>query len=158
MVFGVVSSGGHIMLHHIFEVSLKVKTQVYLDVLKCVGIPWCNQVIGGSHWLWQKNSAPAHKSKETQAWLQKKCYDFVAFSHCPLLPRPELAGLLPLVIRREHHQREPDRRHPPRFRRRLWKRHAPSSWSVSRRWLRLKVATSNWYKLYCIIITCIDFF
>ena len=63
----------------------------------------------------------------------------------PLLPRPEPAGLLRLVIRREHHQHDfpqhqsqPDRRHPPSeyspsSRWRLWKRHAPSSGSVSRR-------------------------
>ena len=36
-------------------------------------------------------------------------------------------------------------------RRCLWKRHAPSSGSVSRRWLRLKVATFNRYLLYYII-------
>ena len=47
MVFGVVSSEGHIMPPHIFEVSLKVNTKVYLDVLKSVVIPWCNQVAGG---------------------------------------------------------------------------------------------------------------
>ena len=41
-------------------------------------------------------------------------------SLAPLLPRPEPAGLLRLVIRREHHQHDlpqhqsqPDRRHPP---------------------------------------------
>ena len=34
---------------------------------------------------------------------------------------------------------------------RLWKRHAPSSGSVSRRWLRLKVATLNRCQLYYII-------
>ena len=50
---------------------------------KCwsVVIPWCNQVAGGKPWVWQQDSAPAHKSKETQAWLQKECYDFVPFSH-----------------------------------------------------------------------------
>ena len=37
------------------------------------------------------------------------------------------------------------------LRRRLWKRHAPSSGSVSRRWLRLKAATLNRYQLYYII-------
>ena len=47
MVFGVVSSEGHIMPPHIFEVGLKVNTKVYLDVLKIVVIPWCNQVAGG---------------------------------------------------------------------------------------------------------------
>ena len=83
MVFGVVSSEGHIMPPHIFEVGLKVNTKVYLDVLKCVVIPWCTQVAGGKPWVWQQDSVPAHKSKETQAWLQKECYDFVPFSHWP---------------------------------------------------------------------------
>ena len=83
MVFGVVSSEGHITPSHIFEVGLKVNTKVYLDVLKSVVIPWCNQVASGRPWVWQQDSAPAHKSKETQAWLQKECSDFVSFSHCP---------------------------------------------------------------------------
>ena len=81
MVFGVVSSEGHIMPLHIFEVGLKVNTKVYLDALKSMVIPWCNQVAGGRPWVWQQDLAPAHKSKETQAWLQKQCYDFVPFSH-----------------------------------------------------------------------------
>ena len=93
---------------------------MYLDVLKSVVIPWCNQVAGGRPWVWQQDSALARKSKETQAWLQKECYDFVHFSHWPpLLPRPEPTGLLHLVIRWEHHQHDlpqyqsqPDRRHP----------------------------------------------
>ena len=86
MVFGMVSSEDHIMPPHIFEVSLKVNTKVYLDVLKSVVIPWCNQVAGGRPWVWQQDSAPAHKFKETQAWLQKECYDFVPFFHCPPPP------------------------------------------------------------------------
>ena len=90
MVFGAVSSEGHIMPPHIFEVGLKVNTKVYLDVLKSVVSPWCNQVAGGKPWVLQQDSAPAHKSKDTQAWLQKKCYNFVPFSHCPpsLSPPP----------------------------------------------------------------------
>ena len=76
MVFGVVSSEGHIMPPHIFEVGLKVNTKEYLDVLKSVVIPWCNKVAGGRPWVWQQDSTPAHKSKETQAWLQKEYYDF----------------------------------------------------------------------------------
>ena len=76
---GVVSSDGHIMPPHIFEVGLKVNTKVYLDVLKSVVIPRCNQMAGGRPWVWQQDSAPAHKSKETQAWLQKQCYDLNYF-------------------------------------------------------------------------------
>ena len=87
MVFGVVSSEGHIMPPHIFEVGLKVNTKVYLDVLKSVVIPWCNQVAGDRPWVWQQDSAPAHKSKEIKAWLQKECYDFYPSLTVPLLPR-----------------------------------------------------------------------
>ena len=79
MDFRVISSEGHIMPPHIFEVGLKVNIKVYLNVLKSAGIPWCNQVAGGRPWVWQQDSA--HKSKETQAWLQKECYDFLSFSH-----------------------------------------------------------------------------
>ena len=39
MVFGVLSSEGHIVLPHIFHVGLKVNTKVYLDVPKSVVIP-----------------------------------------------------------------------------------------------------------------------
>ena len=83
IVFGVVSSEGHIMPPHIFEVGLKVNTKVYLDVLKSVVIRWCNQVAGGRPWVWQQNSVLAYKSKETQAWLQKECYDLVPLSYWP---------------------------------------------------------------------------
>ena len=133
---------------HIFEVGFKVNTKVYLDVLKCVVIPWCNQVAGGRPWVWQQSSAPAHKSKETQAWLQKECYDFVPFSHGPS-SSPDLNPLdyfvwshventtnmtkasLITAIRRVFAELPPA----------LVEKHAPSSRSVSRWWLRLKVAT-----------------
>ena len=86
MVFGMVSSEGHIMPPHIFEVGLKVNTKMYLDVLKSVVITWCNQVAGGRPWVWQQDSAPGHKSKVTQAWLQKECYEFVPFTLYPPPP------------------------------------------------------------------------
>ena len=99
------------------QVGLKVSTKVYLDGLKSVVIPWCNQVAGSRPWVWQQDSAPGHKSKETQAWLQKECDDFVPFSHWP--PSSPDLNLLRLVLRREHHQHDlpqqqsqPDRRHP----------------------------------------------
>ena len=47
MVFGAVSSEGHIISPQSFEVGLKVNTKVYLDVPKGVMIPRCNQVAGG---------------------------------------------------------------------------------------------------------------
>ena len=162
MDFGVVSSGGPIMPPHIFEVGLKVNTKVYLDVLKSMVIPWCNQVAGGRSWVWQQDSAPAHKSKETQAWLQTKCYDFEPFSHCP----PPSSTWTRWTTSFDHTSRKsptwppttpkpawspPSAEYSPSSRRRLWKRHAPISGSVSRRWLRQKAATLNRFQLYYII-------
>ena len=124
MVFGVVSSEDHIMPPHIFEVGLKVNTKVYLEVLKSVVIPWCNQVAGGKPWVWQQDSVPVHKSKETQLRLRRSATTLYPSLTGPLLPRPEPSGLLRLVIRREHHQHDlpqhhsqSDRRHPPSIRR-----------------------------------------
>ena len=86
---------GHIMPPHIFEVGLKVNTKVYLCVLKSVVIRWCNQVAGGRPSVWQQDSALVHKYKETQAWLQKECYNFVPFSHwLPYLDTPPLDYLV----------------------------------------------------------------
>ena len=162
MVFGVVSSEGHIMPPHIFGVGLKVNTKVYLGVLKCVMIPWCNRVAGGRHLVWQQDSAQAHKSKETQAWLQKECYDFVPVSHWP----PPLPTWTRWTTSFGHSSRTsptwpptrpkptwspPSAEYSPSSRRRFWKRHASSSGYVSRRWLRLKAATFNRCQSYYII-------
>ena len=160
IVFGVVSSEGHIMPPHIFEVDLKVN-KVYLDMLKSVLIPWCNQVAGGRPWVWQQDSALAHKSKETQAWLQKDCNDFVPFSHWPPLPptwtrwttsfgyTSRTSPTWPPTIPKPAWL--PPSEYSPSSHWRLWKLHAPSSRSVSRRWLRLKAATLNRCQLYYII-------
>ena len=162
MVFGVVSSEGHIMPSHIFEVGLKVNTKVYLDVLKSVVIPWSNQVAGGRPCVCQQDSALAHKSKETQAWLQKGCYNFLPFSHWPSHPQTWTRWTTSLA----HTSRTsptwppktpkpawspPSAEYSPSSRWRWWKRHAPSSGSVSRQWLKLKAATLNRCQLYYII-------
>ena len=90
MVFSVVSSEGHITQPHIFEVGLKVNTKVYLDVLKSVVIPWCNQVAGGRPSVRQQDSASTHKSKETQAWMRRSATTLYPSLAAP--PRPEPAG------------------------------------------------------------------
>ena len=154
MVFGVVSSEGHIMPPHIFEVGLKVNTKVYMEVLKSVVIPRCSQAAGDRPWVWQQDSAPAHKCKQTHAWLQKECYDFVPFSHWPpppptwtrwttsfgLTSRTSLTW--PSTTPKSAWS-PPSAEYSPSSRRCLWKRHAPSSGSVSRRWLWLKATTLN---------------
>ena len=117
MVFGVVSSEGHIMPPHIFEVGLKVNTKVWWSpgVIRWpVADPGC-----GSRTRRRPTSpkSPRLGFRRSATTLYPSLTD-------PLLPRPEPAGLLRLVISREHHQHDlpqhqnqPDRRHPPNIRR-----------------------------------------
>ena len=90
------------------------KVQAIIDETpRGVVIPWCNLVAGGRFWVWKQDSAPAHKSKETQAWLQKECYDFVPFSHRP----PSSSDLNPLDYFVWSYVENNTRRHPPNIRR-----------------------------------------
>ena len=118
MVFGVVSSEGHIMPPHIFKVSLKVNTKVYLDVLKSVVIPWCNQVAGGRPWCGSRTWHQPTSPKRPRLGFGRSATTLYPSLTGPLFSRPEPAGLLCLVICREHHQHDlpqhqsqPDRRH-----------------------------------------------
>ena len=156
MVFGVVSSEGHIMPPHIFEVGLKVNIKVYLDVLKCVVIPLCNQVAGGSRTrrrptspkiprlgfrsattLYPSLTGPTPSTTWTR-WIS-------SFGHTSRIsPTWPPTTLKPAWS-------PPSAEYSPSSRRRLWKRHASSSGSVSRRWSRLKAATLNRCQLNYII-------
>ena len=154
MVFGVVSSEGHIVLPHIFEVSLKVNTKVYLYVLKSVVVPLVQSV---GQWQTLGVAAGLGTGPQVQrdsAWLEKECYHFVPFSDCPLPPQTWTRWTTSFG----HTSRtsltwppttpkpawwSPSAEYSPISRQRLWKRHAPSSGSVSWRWLRLKAATLN---------------
>ena len=123
MVFGVVSSEGHTMPPHIFEVGLKFNTKVYLDVLKCVVSPcaimWPVADPGCDSRTWRRPTSP----KIPRFGFRRSATTFYPSLTASLLPRHEPAGLLRLVIRREHrqhdlpkHQSQPDRCHPPRIR------------------------------------------
>ena len=69
MVLGVISSEGDVMPPHFFEKGLRVDTAIYIDVMKNVVKPWMDLVANGRPYVFQQDSAPAHKSRETQAWL-----------------------------------------------------------------------------------------
>ena len=124
MVFGVVSSEGHIMLPHILVVGLKVNTKVYLDMLKSVVIPWCNQVANGSPGCGRKTRHRPTSPKKPRIGFKRSATTLYPSLTGPLLPQTEPTGRLRLVIRREHHQHDlpqhqsqPDHRHPRSIRR-----------------------------------------
>ena len=117
---------------------------------------------GGRPWVLQQDSAPAHKSKRPRLGFSRSattlyssltgppspptwtCWT-TSFGHTsrtsstwsPTAPKP--AWSLPST------------EYSPSSRRRWWKRHAPTSGSVSRQWLKQKAATLNRCQLYYII-------
>ena len=162
MVFGVVSSEGHIMPPHIFEVGLKVNTKVYLDVLKSVVILWCNQVAGGRPGCDSRTRRWPTSPKSPRLGFRRSATTLyssltgtpppptwthwtTSFGHTsrtsptwsPTTPKPAWSP--------------PSTEYSPSSHRRLWKRHAPRFGSVSRRWLWLKAVTLNRCQLYYII-------
>ena len=94
------------------------------------GVPGCAEECGdplvqsGGRWQTQAVAVGLGASPQVQrdpglaSGVLRLC---TLLSRASLLPRPEPAGLLRLVIRREHdlpqHQSQPDRRHPPSIRR-----------------------------------------
>ena len=155
MVFGVVSSEGHITSS---KSALK-------STLKCTCMCWRVWWSPGAITWPVADPGCGSRTQRRLTSLKRPRLGFrrsaTTLYHSLtglFLPWPEAAGLLRLVICREHHQHvlpqhqsQPDRRHPPSSRRFLRKRHVSSSGSVSRRWLRLEAATLNRCQLYYII-------
>ena len=70
MIFGVISSDRDVMPPHIFETSLRVDTEIYLQVMETVVLSWIKQVAQDGPWVWQQDSAPCHVSKCSFTWLE----------------------------------------------------------------------------------------
>ena len=51
--------------------GVKINSDKYIqDILESALEPWANTHFQGRHWIFQQDSAPAHKSKATQTWLK----------------------------------------------------------------------------------------
>ena len=163
MVFGVVSSEGHIMPPHIFEVGLNVNTKVYLNVLKC-GDP----LVQSGGW-WQTLGVAAGLGAGPQYQKDQGLASEGVLRLCTLLSLPyppppptwthwttsfdhtsRISPTWPHTTPKPAWS-PPSAEYSPSSCRRLWKRHAPNSGSVSKQWLRLKAATLNRCQLYYII-------
>ncbi|CAH1398244.1 unnamed protein product [Nezara viridula] len=53
------------------------------DILEPVVKPLNDTLFAGSHWGFQQDSAPAHKARSTQQWLQKNIPEFISASYWP---------------------------------------------------------------------------
>lgn len=69
MVLELISSDGDIMPPHFFGPKEKITKEVYVEVLKTKVVPWMEKVAAGRPYLFQQDSAPAHKSKMAIEYL-----------------------------------------------------------------------------------------
>lgn len=69
MVLGVISSEGDVMPPFFFPKGLRVTAEIYQEVLRDVVKPWMDRIANGRPYVFQQDSAPAHKARTTQAWL-----------------------------------------------------------------------------------------
>ena len=64
---------------------MKTGARVYQDdVLQGVVKPLNTTVFSGQKWVFQQDSAPAHKAKTTQEWLRRKVLAFISAEDGPL--------------------------------------------------------------------------
>ena len=154
MVFGVVSSEDHIMPPHIFE-SVPGCAEECGDPLVQSGGRW--QTLGVTAGLGAGPQVQRDPSLASEGVL-RLCTLLSLAPSSPTWPRwttsfghtSRTSPTSPLTTPKPAWS-PPSTEYSPSSRRRLWKRHAPSSGSVSRRWLRLKAATLNRCQLYYII-------
>ena len=126
MVFGVVSSEGHIMPHTSSKLAWKSTPEC---TWMCWRVWWSP---GATRWpvadpgCGSRTQDRPTSPKRPRLGFRRSTTTLYPSLTAPLLPRPELAGLLRLVIcQADHqhdlpqHQSKPDRHHPPSIRRAL---------------------------------------
>lgn len=69
MVLGVVSSEGDVMPPVFFPDGLRLGAKGYIKILETKVKPWMDEVANGKEYVFQQDSAPAHKARITQSWL-----------------------------------------------------------------------------------------
>jgi len=81
MVWVAVSANGKTPLFFV-DPSVKVNKDVYREqILEGVLLPWSKQQFGNQQWLFQQDSAPAHRAKSTQAWCPNICLPSLALNN-----------------------------------------------------------------------------
>ncbi len=83
MMLGVVASDGKAMPPYWFPQGLKISQKVYQEVLENVVKPWIVANYPNGRYVWQQDSAPAHKTAVTQAWCQENFANFWPWAFWP---------------------------------------------------------------------------
>jgi inhibitor of nuclear factor kappa-B kinase subunit alpha len=93
MVWGGISSMGKTKLIFVEE-GVKINARVYKYKILMKAIPKIKENIfkNDDYWIWQQDSAPAHKAKTTQKYLESHTPDFIGTNQWP----PSSPDLSPL--------------------------------------------------------------
>lgn len=83
MVWAAISATGRTPL--VFVPSgVKVNAQMYLNNILIESLkPWADDHYGGRSWVFQQDSAPAHKARIVQTWLRENVPDFISTQDWP---------------------------------------------------------------------------
>lgn len=69
---------------HFCEKGVKTSARVYKEtVLQDLVLPLNETLFNGAHWVFQQDSAPAHKARITQAWLRDHLPEFISTEEWP---------------------------------------------------------------------------
>jgi inhibitor of nuclear factor kappa-B kinase subunit alpha len=83
MVWGGICANGKTPLVFVAQ-GVKINQEVYRrDILQAVVLPWAQQHFGNVDWVFQQDSAPAHRAKATQDWCKTHFPDFIASAEWP---------------------------------------------------------------------------
>jgi hypothetical protein len=83
MVWGGICSSGKTPLIFVDE-GVKVNKNVYLErILRDTVNPWAARHFNNRPWVFQQDSAPAHKAKEVQQWCKDHFPGFIASEEWP---------------------------------------------------------------------------
>ncbi len=76
MVWAGICHGSKLPLVFIEE-GVKINPDVYQTMLEEKVLPWAQENLEGEDWTFQQDSAPAHRSKQTQGWIEENFEDFI---------------------------------------------------------------------------------
>lgn len=83
MVWGAICATGKTPLVFV-ENGIKINQENYRrDILESVVLPWSQQHFGNQPWIFQQDSAPAHRALSVQQWCKSNFPDFISSKEWP---------------------------------------------------------------------------
>ena len=76
MVLGIVASDGNKCPPIFIKQGVKINAQVYQKLLRYNVLPWLKATYPNGNYVFQQDSAPAHKAKITQEWMKRNLANY----------------------------------------------------------------------------------